>query len=70
MQGNLRKGLGFPGSLGNPVTGGIFRNQRLFEDGGLRSISQQFHLDRKSHDPVLFHYSEMSSQSSITNQAQ
>jgi hypothetical protein len=50
MQGNLRKGLGSPSSLRNPVTGGILRNQRLFEDRGLRSVRQQLYLDRKSHD--------------------
>ena len=60
MQGDLRKGLGSPSPLRNPVTGGILRNQRLFEDRGLRSVCQQLHLDRKSHDPVSFHYSEMS----------
>jgi hypothetical protein len=60
MQGNLRKCLGSPSPLRNPVTGSIFRNQRLFEDRGLRSVSQQLHLDRKGHDAVSFHYSEMS----------
>ena len=50
MQGNLRKCLGSPSPLRNPVTGGILRNQRLFEDRGLRSVRQQLHLDRKSHD--------------------
>ena len=50
MQGNLRKSLGSPSPLRNPVTGGILRHQRLFEDHGLRSVSQQLHLDRKSHD--------------------
>lgn len=60
MQGNLRKCLGSPSSLRNPVTGGILRNQRFFEDRGLRSVSQQLHLDRKSHTPVSLHYSEMS----------
>ena len=60
MQGNLRKGLGSPSPLRNPITGGILRNQRLFEDRGLCRVSQQLHLDRKSHDPDSFHYSEMS----------
>jgi hypothetical protein len=46
MQGNLRKCLGSPSSLRNPVTGGILRNQRLFEDRGLRSVRQQLYLDR------------------------
>ena len=50
MQGNLRKGFGSPSPFRNPVTGGILRNQRPFEDRGLRSISHQLHLDRKSHD--------------------
>ena len=60
MQGNLRKGLGSPSPLRNPVTGRILRHQRLFEDRGLRSVRQQLHLDRESHDPVSVHYSEMS----------
>jgi hypothetical protein len=60
VQGNLRKGLGSPSPLRNPVAGGILRNQGLFEDRGLCGVSQQLHLDRKSHAPVLLHYSEMS----------
>jgi hypothetical protein len=54
MQGNLRKSLGSPSLLRNPVTGGILRHQRLFEDRGLRSVSQQLHLDRKGHDSICF----------------
>jgi len=52
MQGNLRKALGSPSPFRNPVTGGILRNQRPFEDRGLCGIRQQLDLDRKSHDPV------------------
>ena len=50
VQGNLRKSVGSPSPLGNPVTGGILRSQCLFEGRGLRRVRQQLYLDRKSHN--------------------